>query len=196
MPLSETNTNLIPLDLSRFFEVHPVLETERLILRPITLADAQNVYEYASDPEVAKYMIFPTHTSIADSIKWLENVPDEFARKERINFAITQKPDEKFIGACSFHHISVEHRRIEIGYVLNRKYWGTGYMTEAVREMIRFAFEELQMHRVAATCDLDNVRSTRVMERCGMALEGTLRDYEFRHGKFVSTMTYAILNRN
>jgi len=80
-----------------------------------------------------------------------------------------------------------------MGYVLNRNHWGNGYMTEAVREMIRFAFEEMGMHRVAATCDEDNTRSARVMERCGMTLEGIFRDYEVRHGKFVSTKSYAIV---
>jgi ribosomal-protein-alanine N-acetyltransferase len=196
MQSSEINSIFTPLDLSRFFEVHPTLETERLILRPITIADAEDVYEYGSDPEVTKYMIFPTHTSLADSIKWLESVPWEFAHRRRFTFAITLKSDGKFIGSSGFHDILKEHHRLLMGYVLNRKYWGNGYMTEAVREMIRFAFEEMSMHRVAATCDFDNIRSARVMERCGMSLEGTFRDYELRHGKFVSTKSYAIVNRN
>ena len=195
MPSSK-NSSFEPLDLSRFFEQHPVLETERLILRPITVADAEDVFAYGSDPEVTKYMIFPTHTSLADSIKWLESVPWEFSHRWRMTFAITRKDDGKFIGSSGFHDISPKHHRLMMGYVLNRNYWGNGYMTEAVSEMIRFAFEEMGMHRVAATCDFENVRSARVMERCGMALEGVLRDFEVRHGRFVSAKTYAIINGN
>lgn len=194
--LSSENNSFEPLVLSRFFEVQPVLETERLILRPITVADAEDVFAYGSDPEVTKYMIFPTHTTIEDSVKWLEGVPGEFGRKERMSFAITLRSDGKFFGSSGFHDISPKHHRLMMGYVLNRSYWGKGYMTEAVREMIRFAFEEMGMHRVATTCDFDNIRSAAVMERCGMKLEGVLRDFELRRGRFVTAKTYAIVAGN
>jgi [ribosomal protein S5]-alanine N-acetyltransferase len=196
MQSSTNSSSLEPLDLSCFFKQHPTLETERLLLRPITVADAEDVFEYGSDPEVTKYMIFPTHTTLSDSVTWLASVPGSFARKERITFAITRKPDGKFIGSCDFHDIIPKHHRVMMGYVLNRNYWSNGYMTEGVREMIRFAFEEMGMHRVAATCDFDNIRSAGVMERCGMTLEGVFRDYELRHGTFVSTKSYAIIKRN
>ena len=192
--VSAAVTRLDPLDLSRFFEQHPTLETERLRLRPITTRDAEDAFAYASDPETTKYMIFPTHESIADTMAWLETVPGAFERKERLSFAITLKSSGKFIGSCSIQEISLDHHSVMIGYILNRNYWGSGYMTEAVGELIRFAFEEMGMHRVAATCDLENVRSARVMERCGMALEGVLRDYELRRGRFVTTKLYSILS--
>lgn len=193
---SSTTDSLEPLDLSRFFEQHPVLETERLILRPITMDDAEATFEYAKDPESSRFMPWETHRSMADTIAYLETIPKNYAAKERINFAITLKPELKFIGSCGFHNFSPPHHRVMMGYLLDRKYWGNGYMTEAVREMIRFAFEEMGMHRVAATCDYDNIRSANVMERCGMTLEGVFRDYEVRHGKFVSTKSYAIIKRN
>ena len=185
-----------PLDLSRFFEQHPVLETERLILRAITMDDAEATFDYASDPESNKFMPWDTHRSLADTYAYLETIPKNYAARERINFAITLKPDGKFIGSCGFHNFSPDHHRVMMGYLLNRNYWGNGYMTETVREMIRFAFEEMGMHRVAATCDFDNIRSARVMERSGMTLEGVFRDYEIRHGKFVATKSYAILKEN
>ena len=195
MLLSE-NSFFEPLDLSRFFEVYPILETARLRLRALTLNDAEGVFAYASDPEVTRYMIFPTHTSIADSITYLETCPQNFASRERIPFAIELKETREFIGACDFHHIVPKHHRIEVGYTLNRNHWGNGYMTEVLREMIRFAFEEMGMHRLAATCDFDNIRSAAVMERCGMTLEGVLRDFELRHGRSVTAKTYSIIKWN
>jgi [ribosomal protein S5]-alanine N-acetyltransferase len=192
--LSFATNSFEPLDLSRFFETHPILETERLRLRELTIDDKEDVFAYASDPEVTKYMIFPTHTSIADSIAYLETCPKNFAARERIPFAIELKDTREFVGACDFHHLAPQHHRIEVGYTLNRNHWGKGYMTEALREMIRFAFEEMGMHRLAATCDFDNIRSAAVMERCGMSLEGILRDYELRRGRFVTVKTYAIVN--
>lgn len=194
MLLSGTKSELAPLDLSHIFEQYPMLETERLRVRELRMEDKQGVFAYASDPEVTRYMIFPTHTSIADSIAYLETCPVNFAVRERIPFAIELKDSGQFIGACDFHHISAANHSVELGYTLNRKYWGYGYMTEAVREMIRFAFEEMGMHRVAATCDFENIRSARVMERCGMSLEGVLRDYELRRGRYVTVKAYAIIN--
>ena len=189
-------TNITPLDLSRFFEQHPVLETKRLLLRPRTMADKDDIFEYASDPEITRYVIWPTHRSIEDTIAFLESSSKNLANRESIGFAIEWKENGKLIGDCAFHHIEPKHHRAKIGYVLNRNYWGKGFMTEAVRELIHFAFEEMGLHRVAATCDFENIRSGHVMERCGMTLEGILRDSELRHGKFVTTKTYAILNGN
>lgn len=182
------------LDMSKCFETHPVLETERLRLRPITIADAEDVFAYGSDPEVSKYMIFDTHRTVDDAIAWLKTVPDSFAKQEVLSFAITLRDSGRFIGSCGLHHISPNHHRLEIGYVLARPFWGHGYMTETVRELIRFAFEDMEMHRVQATCDLENERSARVMERCGMTHEATLRDFECRRGRFISVKMYGIVN--
>ena len=184
---------LLPLDLSRFFNKHPLLETERLLLRPITLDDKEAIYSFYSDPEIMKYRVSPLHRSIEDTVRFLETDYISFTERKRIRFGIELKAGGTLIGTGGFHHISPEHHRLEMGYSLRREFWGYGYMTETVKELIRFAFEEMEMHRVAAMCDLDNGRSARVMERCGMTLEGVLRDYELRRGMFVTTKMYAIL---
>jgi ribosomal-protein-alanine N-acetyltransferase len=194
MPSSEINSIFAPLDLSRFFEQQPMLETERLLLRSRTMEDKNDIFEYASDPEVTQYVLWPTHRSIEDTISFLESSPKNFAKRESIGFAIELKETGKMIGDCGFLRIEPKHHRTEIGYVLNRNCWSKGYMTEAVQELIRFAFQEMGMHRVAAICDATNIRSSKVMERCGMSFEGTLRDHEVRIGKFVSIKTYAIVN--
>ncbi|MDP4200869.1 MAG: GNAT family N-acetyltransferase [Bacteroidota bacterium] len=187
------STGLPPLDLSRFFEVHPRLETERLVLREITMADQVAIFEYASDPEATQYMVFPTHRSVDETIPFIESCPRDFAARTRIEFGIVLKENGTLIGTCGMHHFAPDHHRLEIGYILNRSRWGKGYMTEAANELIRFAFDEMGMHRVQATCDLDNERSARVMERCGMTHEATLTDYELRRGKFVSIKIYGIV---
>ena len=195
MPLSESNS-FEPLDLSRFFDEHPILETERLLLRPRTIADKNDIFEYASDAETTQFLIWPTHRSIEDTIAFLESSPKGFANRDSMGFAMELKGSGKMIGDCGFHNISPRHHNVMIGYVLNRAFWGKGYMTEALRELIRFAFEEMGLHRLSATCDFDNLRSAAVMERCGMQLEGVLRDYELRRGRFVTVKTYAIINGN
>jgi ribosomal-protein-alanine N-acetyltransferase len=195
MPSSDTKSELAPLDLSRFFESHPRLETERLLLRQITIEDAEHVFAYGSDSETTKYMIFPTHRTIDDSLQWLQTLPGLYERKERIAFAITLK-NGTFIGGCNFHNFRPQHHSAMLGYIMNRNYWGRGYMTEAVGELIRFGFAEMEMRRISAHCDFENIRSARVLERCGMKLEGVLEDYELRRGVFVSTKSYAIIRGN
>jgi [ribosomal protein S5]-alanine N-acetyltransferase len=194
--MSMPSSEIKPLDLSRFSDTHPTLETERLRLRRRKMTDKDDIFEYASDAETTQYMIWPTHQSLADTIAFLENSPKGFANRESIGFAMELKSSGKMIGDCGFHNFSPKHHTVMIGYVLNRKYWGFGYMTEAVRELIRFAFEEMGMHRLSATCDLENERSARVMERCGMTHEGTFRDYEIRRGRFVTVKSYAIVKNS
>ncbi len=196
MQFRGTDTVFEPPDLSRFFETHPVLETERLILRPRRMDDKDAIFEYASDSIATEYMIWPTAQSIQDTMVFLQMSAQDFVEQKSIGFAMELKNNGGLIGGCDFHHIEPNHHRTEIGYMLNRNFWGKGYMTEAVREMIRFAFEEMGMHRVAATCDFENERSARVMERCGMTLEGIFRDYELRRGRFVTVKMYAIVNGN
>ncbi len=183
-----------PLELSRIFSSHPRLHTERLTLRATTLNDAAAIFDYASDPIATEIMTFPRHQSIQDSITFIEYNAECFKKRERLAFAIALKDSNEPIGTCDFHHIAPEHRRTEIGYIMRRSFWGKGYMTETVRELIRFAFDEMGMHRVEALCNAVNERSARVMERCGMTLEGTFRDNEVRKGIYVTTKAYAIVH--
>ena len=191
----EQITPSVSLDLSRFFEQHPVIETERLLLRPFRMEDAEDVYLYGSDQEVARYSSWPLHRSIEDTNSYLERVSKSFAASESIIFGIQLKEIRRIIGFGGFHHISAANHRMEVGYVLTRAFWGKGYMAEALQAMIRFAFKEMGMHRIGATCDEENTRSICVLEQCGMTLEGTFRDYELRRGKFVGNKVYAILKQ-
>jgi ribosomal-protein-alanine N-acetyltransferase len=192
MPLSD---NLAPLDLSRFFEQHPQLETERLILRSLRPEDKEAIYDYASDPEVTRYMLFNTHASIADAEAFLEWRAERYAKRQRIEFALDLKSSGDLVGLCGLHNFFRADQHVELGYVLRRKFWGNGYMAEAVREVIRFAFEEMGMHRVQAICFEDNVRSARLMERCGMTYEGMFRDQLIVRGQFITNKLYSILRQ-
>ena len=184
---------MTPLDLSRFFEQHPTLETERLILRQLRSDDREAIFDYASDPEVTKYMLFNRHQSIEEADVFLESVRVTSEKRERIEFAMELRSTGEFIGVCGLHHFSPQDHRAEVGYVMRRTFWGKGYMVEAVRELLRFAFEEMGMHHVYATCFEANERSARVMERCGMRYEGTMRDHQVIRGEYVTSKLYSIL---
>ncbi len=184
---------IIPLDLSRFFEHHPTLETERLLLRPHAMADADDLFEAFRDPETVRYGPHEPARTIRDAEAMIEIVAKNFELQKTIRFGFELKSEHKTIGWCDLHHIAPEHHRLELGYSLSPRYCGKGYMTEAVREIICFALEDMGFHRIEASCDPRNVKSIRVAERCGMMHEATFRENEICKGEWVSNAIYAIL---
>ncbi len=179
----------------RFVGGPPTLETERLVLRKMTLDDAGAVFAYASDPEVTRYVSWETHRSLEDSRAFLELVARKYEGGGEPDWGIVYKGDGRFVGTCGFVNWSPEHARAEMGYVLHRDYWGRGLMVEAVRAMIRFGFGRMDLNRIEARCIAENAVSTRVMEKAGMTYEGTLRQREFLKGAYRDMKLYAILRR-
>ena len=119
----------------RVLEDLPVLETDRLVLRRMTLNDAEAVFAYASDPEVTRYVLWETHHSIL------------------------YKGDHRFVGTCGIVSWEPDHARAEIGYTLSRDYWGRGLASEAVRAMISFWFGRIALNRLEARCIADKTAS-------------------------------------
>ncbi|MBT9146045.1 MAG: putative ribosomal N-acetyltransferase YdaF [candidate division WS2 bacterium] len=163
------------------------LETKRLILRKMTLYDAQDMYEYASDPEVAKYVTWDYHRSIDDSISFLKSTIQKYDNKEVSEWGIIYKKSNKFIGTCGYLWWSLAHSRAEIAYTLSRRYWNKGLMTEAVKEVIKYGFEKMVLNRIEARCMVRNIASQRVMEKFGMKSEGIMREVLFVKLIFYST---------
>jgi Acetyltransferases, including N-acetylases of ribosomal proteins len=176
------------------FNNFPTLETERLILRKLRLEDAKDVFEYASDPEVSKYVTWEPHRSIEDSINLIKFTHEYYERKEGIIWGIVYKENNKVIGTCDISPVT-KHFRAEIAYALSRDYWGKGIMTEAVKEVIRFGFERMNLNRIQAMCIPENIGSYRVMEKVGMKYEGLIREYMYIKGKFQDLKLYSILKR-
>jgi len=178
------------------FSNFPTLETERLILRKLRLEDAKDIFEYASDPETTKYVTWETHKSIEDSINFIKSSLANYNKKEVIDWGIVYKENNKLIGTCGYFLRALEqHSRAEIGYVIGKKYWGRGIATEAVKEVIRFGFEKMNLNRIQAMCIPDNIGSYRVMEKVGMKYEGVIREYMYIKGKFQDLKLYSILRR-
>jgi len=169
----------------------PVLETARLVLRRMEEGDAEDVFEYASDPAVAEHTSWAPHQSLEGSRAFAATQ----GRGTGCSWGIVHKADHKLIGACGIIRERAPYRA-EINYVLSRKYWDQGYMTEAVRELIRFGYEVLGLNRIQARCKVENVASARVMEKAGMMFEGVLREYSFSKGRHLDLKMYSILRRD
>ena len=174
----------------------PELETERLLLRKMRLDDAEAMFVYASDPEVTRYVLFETHRSVEDSKSFLRLALEGYERGDFGGWGVVLKDSGAFVGTCGMDAgYAPEHARAELGYVLSREHWGRGLMPEAVRAVIRFGFGRMGLNRVQARCIAENVASARVMEKAGMAYEGTLRESEFIKGAYRDMKLYSILRR-
>ena len=173
----------------------PTLETERLILRKMVLNDAEAVFAYASNSEVSRYTLWETHRSIEDSRAFLEFATQKYENGGEPDWGIVYRGNGCLVGACGLVNWEAEHARAEVGFVLSREYWGRGLMSEAVRAMLRFGFERMNLNRIEARCIAENAASARVMEKAGMVYEGTLHQREYIKGAYRDIKLYAILKK-
>lgn len=171
------------------------LETERLLIRPLTLADAQDIYQISSDDAVSRYVLWDTHRSIADSRAFIKQTLRQYRMGEPSSWAIQSKETGRVIGTIGFVSISREHACAEVGYSLGRPHWNRGYATEALRSLISYGMETMHLNRIEALYDLNNPASGRVMQKAGMLREGILRQKVYNKGHYVDVCICSILSR-
>ena len=181
------------LSIKTLFKDLPRLETERLLLRTMRLEDAADMYAYARIPEVSRYTLWEPHRSIEDARTFISCVIDGYNSGQIENWGLEHKATGAFIGTCGFFYWNTEHCRGEIQYAISPRYSRQGLMTEAVREVLRFGFTSMRLHRIEAKCMLDNTGSERVMQKAGMKFEGILRGYLFAKDSYHDLKSYAIL---
>jgi ribosomal-protein-alanine N-acetyltransferase len=169
----------------------PVLETERLRLRPFTLDDDVAVFALASHPEVARFVRFEAHRDVAETRAFLELVERHYRRGDPFAWAIILRADGRLIGSCGFVSQAPERKSAEIGYWLGKPYWGKGYAVEAARALVQFGFEQMGLERVEAKCFLQNRSGEWVIEKLGMKFEGTDRSERIK-GQYPELRVYGI----
>ncbi|MDP8227452.1 MAG: GNAT family protein [Candidatus Celaenobacter polaris] len=183
------------MKIEDIFSNIPILCTKSLILKKMTLKDAEDLFEYASDPEVTKYITWAPHKSIDDSIDFLKSVLRRYENNEVSEWGIVYKENNKFIGTCGYVLWVPVHSLAEIAFALSGEYWGKGLMTEAVKEVIKYGFEKMNLNRIYARCFMENIGSQKVLEKVGMKFEGILREQMFIKSKFSDMKIYSILRK-
>ncbi len=172
----------------------PIIKTERLLLRPWDPNDADAVYAYASDSEVARYMPWQRHSSVADAHFFLNEIVAERYEQGSLLYAISSADiPELAIGGVSLEWRPEEHQIMELGYVLARDRWGQGYVPEAARALLEHAFSTTPVERIYAPMFAENTRSRRAAEKMGLILEGVLRSSLVFHGRRWDESIYSIL---
>lgn len=159
------------------------IETERLILRPVTLADAEDFFEFAGDEETTRF-VYPTHQTVQDTRIIIANLPMKAPYGKN---AIELKAEKKMIGTVDLR-VDEEHEVGELGYVLSRYYWHQGYMTEACEALLQLGFEEMKLIRIFASHDERNSASGRVMKNIGMTQEGLVKNSRRAKGQMINSV--------
>ncbi len=171
------------------------LETERLLLRRFRMEDVMAMYEnWASDPEVTKYLMWPTHTDTEVTKRVLEGWVNSYEKEDYYQWAIVPKDNNDLpIGSISIVGLKESVGLAHIGYCIGRSWWHQGITSEALSAVIRFCFEELEADRVEARHDPNNPNSGAVMKKCGMTFEGTLRRSDHNNQGICDASYYGIL---
>jgi RimJ/RimL family protein N-acetyltransferase len=152
-----------------------IIPTERLILRKPRMEDAPAVFAgWVQDSDVTYFLTWLPHENTGQTQSMLRNAIAAWDGESRFPYMITIKENGAVIGMIDPR---IEGHKVEIGYVMNRAYQGRGLMTESLRAIIDWAFQQPSIHRVHATTDVENIASQRVLEKAGMQREGTLRKY-------------------
>ena len=183
------------LKVEDVFAKLPVLESRHLILRPLGREDAQDMYAYARDPLVSRYVPWETHRNLEDTLAYLNTVAADQAAGKPASWALVSRAEGRMVGTAGFVWWQPEHSKAEIGYILSRHLWGQGLMSEAAKVVLDFGFSRMELNRIEARCVEENIASARVLEKCGMTLEGKLRDYLRIKGNLMTYRIYSILRR-
>jgi RimJ/RimL family protein N-acetyltransferase len=174
----------------------PKLKTERLILRPFELSDAERVRELAGDRAIADTMLnvpHPYEKGIAE--EWISKHKSKFEDRGSVHLAITLKSSREVIGAIGLHR-NKRNNRAELGYWIGKKYWNQGYCTEAARAILEYAFGELKLNKITSSHFVSNPASGKVMSKIGMKKEGIFEEHVIKWDKYEDLIKYAILRKN
>ena len=170
-----------------------MLQTPRLLLRPLEAPDAPALFAIFSDPRVMRYWNTRPWTAIEQAHVVIARDRVAMPAGEHLRLGIERGEDKALIGTCQLYGFNAQCRRAELGYSLAYSAWGQGYMNEALTALLDYSFTELNLHRVEADVDPRNEASARCLERLGFVREGYLRERWIVAGEVSDTAFYGLL---
>ena len=178
------------------YQPFPILESERLIFRQLKDSDAPEVFKLRSNPDNMKYIPRPLLKNEEEALAMIHMMNGKIAENTDINWAVCIKNTDKIIGFMGFYRTQAENYRTEIGYMILPEYEGKGYVTEAVKTMLNYAFNSVGFHSVDAVIDPDNVGSEKVLLKNGFRKEAHFIENEYFEGKFWDSVHYGMLKKD
>jgi len=177
------------------FTVFPKLETDRLILREHTLADAGSWFELRHNPEVMRYIDRHSPKDIAEVKDYIEGLIAGFEQGESMGWAIALKENPaQMIGNVVFWRMDFPNYRAEIGYLIAPAHWRKGLVSEALTAVITFAFEEMRLHSIEANINPQNEASRRLLLKHGFVKEAYFKEDYYFNGKFLDSEIYSLIS--
>ena len=180
---------MLTLNLNTF----PIITTERLLLREITKKDAAEIFVLRSDERVMKYIDRPRATSLTDAENWIEMMVKKRNETSGIAWAIALKNEMKLIGNIMLFNIDAANYRAELGYSLMAEYHRRGLMNEAIKAIIKYGFEMMELHSIEACINPANAASADILEKNGFMKEAYFKENYFFDGQFLDSIIYSLI---
>ena len=182
--------------LKMLFTPFPILESERLRFRKLTNDDAPEIFKLRSDPKTMEFIPRPLLIDLDGALAHIKVINDNIDVNKDINWAVTEKNNDKCIGIMGFHRTQPEHFRTELGYMILPDFSGKGYVTEGVNTILSFAFNQLHFHSIEAVIDSRHIASERVLIKNGFTKEAHFKENFYYNNEFTDTVIYSLLKRN
>lgn len=190
--LKTRHDKTLKANIKKYTQNMPVLETERLFLKKIVQEYAEDMYEYSKDPEVTKYLTWSPHASLFQTTNYIKTLENQYNAGSFFDWGLILKENGKFIGTCGFTNIDTSAKIAEIGYVLSRDYWGSGFATEAAKRVIEFGRQNLGISKFEAKFIDGNNKSANVMKKCGMKFDSILYNSMYIKGEYKTIQVYSV----
>jgi [ribosomal protein S5]-alanine N-acetyltransferase len=171
----------------------PILETERLHLIEIGQQHSQKYYEIMSLDEVTRYYGMENLKSVEEAEKMIDSFKNNFLSNRGIRWGIILKENQQFIGTVGLNNLNLPNKRAEIGYEIHPDYWRKGFTSEAVKEVLRYSFEELGLYRIGAVTYPENIASSSLLKKLGFKEEGLLRGYIYQKNRSNDAFIFSLL---
>jgi [ribosomal protein S5]-alanine N-acetyltransferase len=182
--------------LEVIFLPFPILRTERLLLRQVDANDADTILALRSNEEVMKYIPRPYLKNKEEALELIAMFDDKIENGIGINWGIAFLDDpEKIIGIIGHYRMKPEHYRAEVGYMIFPEYNGMGIVSEALKKVVEYGFNEMKLHSIEAILDPKNRGSEKVLLKNGFVKEGHFIENEYYEGRFLDSMVYSLLNK-
>lgn len=179
----------------KVFEKFPELETERLILTQVKMEDADIIFKGNSTESLLKYIPRELFTTMEEAEKKVEYYLNGFEEKSVLMFKFCLKETGKPVGYGGLFNITQPANKGELGYIIFEEHWGKGYATEGSEKLVEFGMNELQLNKIFALIDPQNIGSQKVVEKLGFEKEGLLKQNDFAKGKYFDIIYYALFNK-
>lgn len=171
----------------------PILETKRLKLVQVEKEHTQSFYDIMSRDEVTKYYGMESLKSIEDASKIVESFQNTYESKRGIRWGIVLRETGEFVGTLGLNNLITWSKKAEIGFELHPSYWNKGITTEAVKEVLRYSFEDLEIFRIGAITYPQNEPSKQLLKRLGFNEEGLLRGYLYQNNQSHNALVFSLL---